>query len=70
MNKNQVKDGVVFSGKSWSYVLRIPDSVTGKTKPKWVGGYEINYNKWLAKQKSYEQTVSKPSFEKIAKLNK
>ena len=31
---------------------------------------EINYNKWLAKQKSYEQTVSKPSFEKIAKLNK
>jgi cytochrome c oxidase subunit 2 len=31
---------------------------------------KINYNKWLAKQKSYEQTVLKPSFEKIVKLNK
>jgi integrase len=34
-----VKDGIAFTGKNWSYVLRIPDSKTGKTKPKWVGGY-------------------------------
>lgn len=37
--KNKVKNGIVFTGKSWSYVLRIPDAATGKTKPKWVGGY-------------------------------
>ena len=37
--KNKVKNGIVFTGKAWSYVLRVPDSTTGKTKPKWVGGY-------------------------------
>lgn len=37
--KNVVKNGIVFTGKSWSYVLRVPDVATGKTKPKWVGGY-------------------------------
>ena len=52
MNKNQVKDGVVFSGKSWSYVLRIPDPVTGKTKPKWVGGYESKASALLARDKA------------------
>lgn len=50
--KNQVKNGVVFSGKSWSYVIRIPDPVTGKTKPKWVGGYENKASALLARDKA------------------
>ncbi len=44
--KNKVKNGIVFTGKGWSYVLRVPDNKTGKTKPKWVGGFE---NERLAK---------------------
>lgn len=39
IEKNKVKNGIVFTGRSWSYVLRVPDSSTGKTKPKWVGGF-------------------------------
>jgi hypothetical protein len=27
--KNKVKNGLVFTGKSWSYVLRIPNPETG-----------------------------------------
>jgi len=50
--KNQVKNGVVFSGKSWSYVIRIPDPVTGKTKPKWVGGYDSKASALLARDKA------------------
>lgn len=26
-------------GKTWSYVIRVPDSETGLSKPKWVGGF-------------------------------
>jgi integrase len=52
MLKNQVKNGVVFSGKSWSYVIRIPDPVTGKTKPKWVGGYDSKASALLARDKA------------------
>ena len=38
--KNKVKNGIVFTGRSWSYVLRVPDTNTGKTKPQWVGGFD------------------------------
>jgi integrase len=38
--KNKVVNGIVFTGKGYSYVLRIPDPVTGKTKPQWVGGFD------------------------------
>lgn len=34
-----VKNGISYNGKSYSYVVRIPDPFTGKTKPKWVGGF-------------------------------
>lgn len=37
--KITVKNGISFNGKSYSYVLRVPDQLTGKTKPRWVGGF-------------------------------
>ncbi len=50
--KNQVKNGIVFTGKGWSYVLRVPDSKTGKTKPKWVGGFESERLAKIARDKA------------------
>ena len=37
--KRTVKNGIAFNGKTYSYVLRVPDLLTGKTKPVWVGGF-------------------------------
>jgi integrase len=37
--KITVKNGISYNGKSYSYVLRVPDPDTGKTKPRWVGGF-------------------------------
>jgi integrase len=34
-----VRDGVVKRGETWSYVVRVADSATGRTKPRWVGGF-------------------------------
>jgi integrase len=50
--KNQVKNGIVFSGKSWSYVIRVPDPITGKTKPAWFGGFDTAINAKLARDKA------------------
>lgn len=50
--RNKVKDGIAFTGKSWSYVLRIPDSKTGKTKPKWVGGFDSEESALLARDEA------------------
>lgn len=50
--KNQVKNGIVFSGKTWSYVIRVPDPVTGKTKPQWVGGFDSANSAKLARDKA------------------
>ena len=50
--KDKVKNGVVFTGKSWSYVLRVPDPVTGKTKPQWVGGFDSEKSAKLARDKA------------------
>jgi integrase len=35
----QVRDGLVKRGRTWSYVIRVPDPETGRTKPRWVGGF-------------------------------
>lgn len=51
-SKNQVKNGIVFSGKSWSYVIRVPDPVTGKTKPAWFGGFDTALSAKLARDKA------------------
>jgi integrase len=37
--KITVKNGISFNGKTYSYVLRVPDPDTGRTKPKWKGGF-------------------------------
>lgn len=50
--KNRVKNGIVFTGRSWSYVLRVPDPNTGKTKPQWVGGFESEKSAKLARDKA------------------
>lgn len=50
--KNRVKNGIVFTGRSWSYVLRVPDSNTGKTKPQWIGGFESEKSAKLARDKA------------------
>ena len=34
-----MKDGLVKRGSTWSYVVRVKDPVSGKTKPEWHGGY-------------------------------
>lgn len=34
--KKPMSDGLVLRGKTWSYVIRVQDPATGKTKPKWI----------------------------------
>lgn len=34
-----MKNGIAKRGTKWAYVLRVPDPVTGKTKPQWVSGF-------------------------------
>lgn len=51
-NRKMVKDGIAFTGKSWSYVLRIPDPVSGRTKPKWVGGFATQEGALLARDEA------------------
>jgi integrase len=50
--RNKVVDGIAYTGKSWSYVLRIPNLKTGKTKPKWVGGFNSRESALLARDKA------------------
>ena len=35
----KMRDGIIPRGTTWSYVVRERDPKTGKTKPRWVGGY-------------------------------
>lgn len=34
-----MRDGIVRRGSTYSYVVRVRDPETGKTKPRWVGGF-------------------------------
>ena len=34
-----VRDGITRRGSTWSYVVRVPDPATGRSKPRWVGGF-------------------------------
>lgn len=34
-----MRDGIIQRGNTWSYVVRERDAQTGKTKPRWVGGF-------------------------------
>ena len=50
--RKKVKNGISFTGRNWSYVLRVPDPVTGKTKPVWVGGFDSSQSAKLARDKA------------------
>lgn len=50
--KDKVKNGLVFTGNGWSYVLRVPDPLTGKTKPQWVGGFDSARSAKVARDKA------------------
>ncbi len=50
--KRQLKNGIAFNGKHWAYVLRVPDEITGKTKPLWVGGFIDEKSAKLARDKA------------------
>src|SRR5690349_11884537 len=34
-----MRNGIIKRGATWSYVVRLPDPATGKTRPKWFGGF-------------------------------
>jgi integrase len=53
-----MKNGIEKRGNSWSYVIRIPDSNTGKTKPKWVGGFGTEVEAKLARDKARGKLAS------------
>ncbi len=38
-NTPKLRDGVMKRGATWSYVIRVKDTETGISKPRWVGGY-------------------------------
>jgi integrase len=50
--KRQVRNGIAFNGKTFSYVLRVPDPLTGRTKPQWVGGFQTEKEAKLARDKA------------------
>ena len=35
----RLRDGVMKRGATWSYVVRVRDASTGRSSPKWVGGF-------------------------------
>jgi integrase len=39
---SKLRGGVMKRGNTWSYVIRVLDAATGVSKPRWVGGFEIN----------------------------
>ena len=36
---SKLRDGVIKRGATWAYVIRVPDPETGRSRPKWVGGF-------------------------------
>ena len=50
--KITVKNGISFNGKTYSYVLRVPDPETGATKPRWVSGFATEKQAKLERDKA------------------
>jgi integrase len=36
---SKLRGGVIKRGETWAYVIRVPNPETGRTRPKWVGGF-------------------------------
>lgn len=47
-----MKNGIAKRGTKWAYVLRVPDPLTGKTKPQWVSGYASEVEAKAARDKA------------------
>jgi integrase len=47
-----MKNGIIKRGSSYSYVIRVPDPKSGKTKPKWIGGFKSEQEAKLARDKA------------------
>jgi integrase len=39
MTMSKLRDGVIKREATWAYVIRVPDLETGRSRPKWVGGF-------------------------------
>ena len=37
---SRLRDGVTKRGNTWSYIVRVPDPESGRTRPKWGGGFQ------------------------------
>ncbi|MBD2760110.1 tyrosine-type recombinase/integrase [Yimella sp. cx-573] len=50
-----MKDGIIKRGSTYSYVVREKDPATGKTKPRWVGGFRTVKDAKEARDKARHQ---------------
>lgn len=48
----KVKDGITYRGRSWSYVMRVADPKTGKSKPTWVSGFDTRESAEIARDEA------------------
>lgn len=47
-----MKNNIKKRGDTYTYIVRIPDPTTGKTKPKWVGGFKTEAEAKAARDKA------------------
>lgn len=47
-----VKHGLVKRGSTWSYVIRVPDPTTGRSRPVWVGGFRTERGAKIARDEA------------------
>lgn len=47
-----MKNGIAKRGSKYSFVLRIPDPITGKTKPQWTSGFSSEAEAKVARDKA------------------
>lgn len=47
-----MKNGIAKRGSTYSCVIRVPDPKTGKTKPKWIGGFSTELEAKVARDKA------------------
>lgn len=48
----RMKDGIIKRGSTYSYVVREKDTATGKTKPRWIGGFKTRREAVAARDKA------------------
>ena len=62
-----MKNGITKRGKTYSYVIRVPDPLTGSTKPKWFGGFKTEQEAKAARDKA-RVTVHNGTFVNPSKI--